>query len=101
LVAGSSPARVTCGEVALSKGAPVTVSQTQRIITPVTWLFAPEWLTVEQACELSGHDRGVMLHIVETGGVDLKDTDDGTVLIEKRSLYEFQEALALVLHWNE
>jgi hypothetical protein len=79
----------------------VTVSQTQRIITPVTWLFAPEWLTVEQACELSGHDRGVMLHIVETGGVDLKDTDDGTVLIEKRSLYEFQEALALVLHWNE
>jgi len=38
-----------------------------------------------------------MLEIVTDGGVDL----DSAGRIEKRSLWEFQEALALVLHWND
>jgi len=71
-----------------------------RVITPVTWIEAPEWLTVDEACELSGHDRGMMLHIIEIGGVDA-ERDGDTWLIEKESLYEFQESLALVLHWND
>ncbi len=38
-----------------------------------------------------------MLEIIDEGGVDLNL--DG--LIEKRGLREFQEMLALVLHWDE
>lgn len=38
-----------------------------------------------------------MLEITDEGGVDL----DLAGLIEKRSLWEFQEACALVLHWND
>ncbi|MBN1811278.1 MAG: hypothetical protein JXA14_05535 [Anaerolineae bacterium] len=68
-----------------------------RIITPVTWIEAPAWLTIEEACYISGWDRASMLEIIGEGGVDLND--DG--LIEKESLYEFQECLALVLHWND
>jgi hypothetical protein len=71
----------------------------RRIATPVDWLFAPEWLTLEEACFLSGHDRGTMLNMVEIDGVDLKDDDQ--LLIEKQSLYEFQESLALVLNWYD
>jgi hypothetical protein len=69
----------------------------QRIVTPVDWTFAPEWLTVEQACFLSGWDIDTMLETAGEGGVDLNL--DG--LIEKESLHEFQEACALVLHWND
>jgi hypothetical protein len=71
------------------------VSQAQRIVTPVTWIFAPEWLTLDEACHLSGHSRDDMLFIVEDGGVDTNDAG----LIEKQSLYEFQEALLLLRHW--
>jgi excisionase family DNA binding protein len=71
-----------------------------RIVTPVTWMFAPEWLTVQEACDLSGHDRGTMLHIIETEGVDA-ERDGDSWLIEKESLWEFQEALALFLHWDD
>jgi hypothetical protein len=71
----------------------------QRIATMVDWMFAPEWLTIEEACFLSGRDRGTMLHIVDIGGVDLKDDDE--ILIEKQSLHEFLETLVEVLHWND
>jgi hypothetical protein len=69
----------------------------QRVATTLDWVFAPEWLTIEQACFLSSWDRDGMLEIVDEGGVDLNDEG----LIERESLYEFQESLALVLHWNE
>ena len=68
---------------------------TRRVATPVDWLFAPEWLTVQQASELSGWDPGSLLEIVGKGGVDVDDAG----LVQKQSLYEFQEALAEVLHW--
>ena len=61
------------------------------------WAFAPEWLTVEQACFLSGWDAVSMAEIIREDGVDLDDAGR----IEKQSLYEFQEALAKVLHWND
>ena len=64
---------------------------------PVEWAFAPDWLTVEQACFLSGWDTTSMLEIMDVGGVDL--SHDG--LIEKRSLGEFREAGARVVHWDD
>ena len=70
---------------------------TTRIATPVDWLFAPEWLTIPEACKLSGWDTDSMLEIIDEGGVDLND--DG--LIETESLHEFQECLVLVLHWDD
>jgi hypothetical protein len=69
----------------------------RRIATLVDWLFAPQWLTVPEACRLSGWDRAAMLEIIDEGGVDLDDRG----LIEKESLKEFNETLALVLHWDE
>ena len=71
--------------------------QERRIATPVDWLFAPNWLTVEEACFLSGWDTASMLEIMDEGGVDLNL--DG--LIHRQSLWEFQEACALVLHWDD
>ena len=38
-----------------------------------------------------------MLEIVDAGGVDLNNAG----IIEKQSLLEFQEACALVAHWND
>lgn len=52
---------------------------------------------VVKACFLSGHDREAMLEIIEVDGVDLNVEG----LIEKRSLWEFQEALVLVRHWHD
>jgi hypothetical protein len=54
--------------------------------------------SLDEACQLPDHSRGVMLWMVDDGCVDFKDTDDGTILIEKQSPYKFQECLALVLH---
>jgi hypothetical protein len=38
------------------------------------------------------------IRLILDGGIDAK-RDGDSWLIEKLSLYEFQEALALVLHW--
>ncbi|MGB9872941.1 MAG: hypothetical protein ACPLYD_14950 [Anaerolineae bacterium] len=48
MAAGSSPARVTCPALQREE------------ITLVTWAFTPDWLTVEEAAELSGHDPEVI-----------------------------------------
>ena len=71
------------------------VGVVMRHTTLVDWLFAPDWLTVPQACFLSGWEPASLLGIVSEGGVDVDDTG----LIHKGSLYEFQETLAEVLHW--
>jgi hypothetical protein len=63
-------------------------------VNGVDWAFAPDWLTIEQACFLSGHDREAMLEIIEVDGVALNVED----LIEERSLWEFQEALARLVY---
>jgi len=55
-------------------------------------------LTVEEACHLSGHDEVTMRWLILDGGVDAK-RDGDTWLVKKESLHEYQESLALVLHW--
>ena len=45
----------------LSGGSAEMVTPQRRVATPADWLFAPEWLIVEDARRLSGHDRGMML----------------------------------------
>jgi hypothetical protein len=65
-----------------------------RIVNGVTWTFAPEWLTVSQACELSGYDRGFMLQVIEADGVDIDDAGR----IEKRSLWEWLEVSLELAH---
>jgi excisionase family DNA binding protein len=72
----------------------------ERRITPVTWALAPEWLTIAEAAELSGFDRELLQHLIEDGGVDAEQLGDRW-LIEKQSLREYQEALALVANWPD
>jgi hypothetical protein len=83
---------------ALPGGEAVAAIPQTRIATMVDWAFAPDWLTVQQAVELSGHDVDTVRWLIEDGAVDTR-RDGDTWLIEKESLYEFQEALAEVLHW--
>ena len=71
-----------------------------RVATLADWVTAPRWVTVAEASHLSGFDPPTLQSIIEAGGVDVEQDGD-TWLIEKRSLYEFQEALALVLHWDD
>ena len=73
------------------------MEETKRIATGVDWLFAPEWLTIEEACFLSGWSESAMKEIIEEAGVDLNDEG----LIERESLYDFNECAALILHWND
>jgi len=68
-----------------------------RIVNGVTWTFAPDWLTVSQACELTGYDRGFMLQVIEADGVDLDDAGR----IEKRSLWEWLEVSVELAHWQD
>jgi hypothetical protein len=77
--------------------ADMVMAERRRVATLVDWLFAPEWLTLQQACELSGRDPESLQEIVDEGGVDLNNVG----LIHKQGLYEFQEALAEVLHWYD
>jgi hypothetical protein len=62
--------------------------------TLVTWLAAPDWLTLSEAAELMGpeYDVSAMLGLMQIGAVDWEDFD-GRLLIEKQSLREYQEAL--------
>ena len=74
----------------------------QQVARPVEWLYAPNWLTLEQACTLSGWDTSALLTsriggIIDEGGVDT----DAAGLVERDSLLEFQESAALLLHWND
>ena len=69
----------------------------QGTLTPVTWVLAPDRPTVEEACKLSGWDAVSMAEIILEGGVDLDDEG----LIFEDSLWELQETLAEVVHWND
>lgn len=68
-------------------------------VTPVTWALAPKWLSIPEASRLSGLDVSLLRSLIEDGGVDAKREGDDWV-IEKQSLQEYQEALALVANWN-
>jgi hypothetical protein len=73
------------------------LTSTPRVATGVDWAFAPDWLTVEQACFLSGYDRLTMFAIIEEDGVDLNTEG----LIEKHSLWEWQEVTVELAHWDD
>ena len=98
LVGSSNLPVATELSVALPVGVPM-LHPTARIVTPVTWLAAPDWLTPQQASELSGHDLDVIYWLVLDGAVDTK-VDGDTHLIEKAGLHDFQESLLLVARWN-
>jgi hypothetical protein len=68
-----------------------------RIATMVDWAFAPQWLSFDQACFLSGHTPDEMLDIIDVDGVDL----DNEGRIERESLWQFLEAEVLVAHWYD
>jgi hypothetical protein len=63
-----------------------------RVVTLVSWAFAPEWLTIQEASELSGHNADTLRWLIQDKVLDTKHQDD-TCLIEKASLRGFQEAL--------
>lgn len=65
-----------------------------RVITPVVWLEAPDWLTLEGVSFLTGYDVATVHWLADDGAFDLRD--DG--LIDKASVREFQEAL-LEVQW--
>jgi hypothetical protein len=61
------------------------------------WVTSPDWLSLDEACHLTGYDLPAMQSLVDDGAVDL----DERGLIEKRSLWEFLESLILALHWAD
>ena len=68
-----------------------------RIATMVDWAFAPVWLSIREACFLSGHDLPAMLEIIDADGVDLDNEEQ----IEKESLWQLLEAETLIAHWDQ
>lgn len=91
-VRGSSPRRLTLQTTGYRAG----VIQIKPIKTLVAWAFAPEWLTVEEASSLSGHDPDTLHWLIEDGALDTRRQGE-TWLIEKTSLWEFQQCLLEVL----
>ena len=69
-----------------------------RTTTLVSWIAAPDWLTIHQAAYLSGHDPDTLRWMIQDGAVDAKRAGD-TYLIDKASLREFQDTLLEILHW--
>jgi hypothetical protein len=69
------------------------------IASLVSWIFAPDWLTLAEAERLSGYDRELLRFLIRDGGVDAECHRDRW-LIEKRSLRDYQEALVLVAGWE-
>jgi hypothetical protein len=44
-----------------------------RVAATADWLFAPDWLTPEEAYFLSGWDKDILLEIITEDSVDLND----------------------------
>jgi hypothetical protein len=71
------------------------MSPQAQIATMVDWASAPRWLSIDEACFLSGHDWSAVLDTIDADGIDL----NGEGRIEKESLWQFLEAEVLALHW--
>ena len=69
---------------------------TPRVASMVDWMFSPEWVTLDQASFLTGHDADTLRDIIADGGVVAERAGAGW-LIEKESLREFRDALLEVL----
>jgi hypothetical protein len=96
LVAGSSPARVTF----ISEPSSGVIMQfpMPRPTTLVSWIAAPDWLTIHEASDLSGHDPDTLRWMIQDGAVDTRVVD-GQHLIDAKSLEEYQKCLLWVLSW--
>lgn len=66
------------------------------VATGIDWAFAPDWLTIEEACFLTGHDRLTMYCIIGEDRVGLNTEGQ----IEKRGLWECQEVTVELAHWE-
>ena len=62
------------------------------------WRVFPEWLTLGQACYLSGYDVETMLEIIGAEGVALRASDG---LIEKQSLWHWEVICTELAHWDD
>ncbi|MFZ2358214.1 MAG: hypothetical protein WA040_02605 [Anaerolineae bacterium] len=73
--------------------------ETKRLPSLVDWVFAPEWVTPEEAAFLMGrgYDLAAIHDLVSIGAFDLRDAPDGGYLIERESLREYQDALLIAL----
>jgi hypothetical protein len=77
------------------------IQQTQRPrFSPVVFDLAPAWLTLAQAAELCPYDQATLLWMIREGMVDAKEGEGG-YLVSKAGIREYQECLALVLHWDD
>jgi hypothetical protein len=72
------------------------LGESPRVASQIDWAFAPEFLTIDQARFLTGHDLDYLAAVIEADGMDL----DSAGQIEKRSLWEWQETVALLAHWD-
>ena len=74
-----------------------TLEAVTRPATLVSWVFAPDWLTFDQAAGLIGLDAAEIPAMIDQGAVDAKDDGAGGLLIEKHSLREYRDSLWEVL----
>lgn len=70
--------------------------------TLVTWTFAPEWLTLAQAAELMGGDytEDAIRILIDHGALVAESLGDAP-LVEKRSLFEYRQALGEVVNYDD
>ena len=61
-------------------------------VTLVAWAFAPDWLTLTEATQLSGHGEDLLLALIQDGSLEAELEGDAWK-IQKASLREFQDAL--------
>lgn len=63
----------------------------------VPWLFAPDWLSVEQAAALAGLPVAVVAGLASAGYVDAKTGADGETLVSRDAWASYLETLEEVL----
>lgn len=66
-------------------------------VTVVTWLFAPAWLSVEQAALLAGLPVAVVAGLASAGYVDVKTGADGKTLVSRDAWAAYLDTLEEVL----
>ncbi len=70
--------------------------------TLVAWTLAPDWLTPAQAAELMGGDYTEdAIRILIDHGALVAESFDGTLLVEKRGLFEYRQALGEVVNYDD
>ena len=65
-----------------------------RPVTLVSWAYAPDWLTVDQAAELTRLDADTLQEWISEGCIDARQDAGGQWAIRKHSLKDFLELLA-------